>query len=367
MKQWLGIAVVSWVVAAGQSFAEEDLPTRPHAAVAPAASDGEGHASAHGEANVAGHVAEHILHHVADDTTWTLEIPFPPYEALTIDLDKAFGWLLIERVPGACSMEVTGPLTAAPSLGRWLAGCWDFRPTKAVLMIWLAMALLGALLFFGRAHNLHGVPKGVLAHVIEALLLFVRDEIAIANIGKEEGPKYTPYLATVFFFIMCTNYLGLLPGMFTGTGALAVTAAMGLITFVVVQVAGIRSAGIGGYVAHLFGDVPGWMKPLMFVVEFIGLLTKPFALLVRLFANMVAGHLVIFFLLSLIFVVHVGAAVLSVPLASAIYLLELFVAILQAYIFTLLTALFIGQSVAMGHHHATEAGHVEGREHGVRH
>jgi F-type H+-transporting ATPase subunit a len=142
--------------------------------------------------------------------------------------------------------------------------------------------------------------------------------------------------------------------MFTGTGVLGVTIALAVITFVLTQIAGIRSAGPVGYVTHLFGDVPVWMKPVMFVVEFIGLFTKPFALLIRLFANMLAGHMVIFFLLSLIFVWHVGAAALSVPMTVAIYMLELFVAILQAYIFTLLSALFIGQGVALGHHHLVD-------------
>ena len=147
------------------------------------------------------------------------------------------------------------------------------------------------------------------------------------------------------------NYLGVIPGFFTATGVLGVTIALSIVTFVMTQIAGIRSAGVVGFFAHLFGDVPVWMKPLMFLVEFLGLFTKPFALLVRLFANMLAGHMVLFFILSLIFVVNIGAAVVSVPLATGLYLLELFVALLQAYIFTLLTALFIGQSVALGHHH----------------
>ncbi len=319
--------------------------------------------------NAADKVAAHILHHVADDAEWSLELPFLyPDTAPRIDLGHLFAGLLIERAPGACALPVSKAMEPFPSLGQWMNGCWDLRPTKALLMIWIAMALLGVLLFLGRARDQNGVPQGVLAHVIESLVLFVRDDIAIANIGKEEGPRYTPYLTSVFFFIMCIDYVGLLPGMFTGTGVLGVTIAMALLTFVMVQAAGIRSAGLGGYVAHLFGDVPTAMKPLMFIVEFIGLFTKPFALLVRLFANMLAGHLVLFFLLSLIFVWSVYAAVLSVPMAAAIYVLELFVAILQAYIFTLLTALFIGQGVAMGHHgahgHDDDAhGHAHGEKH----
>lgn len=295
-----------------------------------------------------------ILHHVADDTEFEFELPFVHLPA--IHIAELFGkepgqGLYIEREPGACSKPVEKSQEAFASLFLFMNGCWDLRPTKAVLSMWIAMGLLALILFLGRSRDQNGVPKGLFANIVESLVLFVRDEIAVANIGKEEGPKYTPYLATVFFFVMCMNYLGLIPGFFTATGVLGTTIALSLITFVMTQIAGIRSAGVVGFFAHLFGDVPVWMKPLMFVVEFLGLFTKPFALLVRLFANMLAGHMVLFFILSLIFVVHLGASVVSVPLATGLYLLELFVAILQAYIFTLLTALFIGQGVALGHHH----------------
>jgi F-type H+-transporting ATPase subunit a len=315
--------------------------------------------------------ADFILHHVSDDEEFAYEVPFMGHLP-ALHISNWFGskpgeGLYIEKTPGACSIGHDDPSMAAfkpfPSLGAFIHGCYDLRPTKAILMMWIAMGLLGIFLFLGRKRDSNGVPKGLFSHVVESLVVFVRDEIAIKNIGPEEGPKYTPYLATCFFFIMFMNYLGLFPGFFTGTGVITVTTALAVMTFVVTQIAGIRSAGIGGYVGHLFGDVPTWMKPLMFVVEFIGLFTKPFALLVRLFANMLAGHMVLFFLLSLIFVWHVGAAVLSVPMAAAIYVLELFVAILQAYIFTLLSALFIGQSVALGHHHGDDHGHAADAKH----
>jgi F-type H+-transporting ATPase subunit a len=302
----------------------------------------------------ASEASDFILHHVADDTEFEFELPFVHLPA--IHIAELFGkepgqGLYLEREPGACSKPIEKSQEAFGGIFKFANGCWDLRPTKAVLSMWLAMGLLGLLLFFGRSRDANGVPKGLFANIVEALLLFVRDEIAVANIGKDEGPKYTPYLATVFFFVMTINYLGLIPGFFTATGVLGVTIALSIVTFVMTQVAGIRSAGVVGFFAHLFGDVPVWMKPLMFLGEFLGLFTKPFALLVRLFANMLAGHMVLFFILSLIFVVNIGAAMVSVPLATGLYLLELFVALLQAYIFTLLTALFIGQSVALGHHH----------------
>ncbi|MET0401672.1 MAG: F0F1 ATP synthase subunit A, partial [Cystobacter sp.] len=212
------------------------------------------------------------------------------------------------------------------------------------------------------------VPRGVGANMFEMLIVFVRDELAIKNIGKEEGPRYVPYLLTAFFFILFMNLLGLFPWMATATGNIAVTLALALCTFILTQVAGIRAAGLGGYLAHLTGGVAPWLWPIMIPVEVLGLFTKPFALTIRLFANMLAGHIVIFFLLGLIFMLgHPAVALVSVPFAIGIYLLELFVAFVQAYVFTMLSALFIGMGVAMAHHddHHAETGHSH--DHGRAH
>jgi F-type H+-transporting ATPase subunit a len=216
------------------------------------------------------------------------------------------------------------------------------------------------------------VPRGVGANMFEMLVLFVRDELAIKNIGKEEGPRYTPYLLTAFFFILFMNLLGLFPWMATATGNIGVTVALALCTFILTQIAGIRAAGLGGYLAHLTGGVAPWLWPIMIPVEVLGLFTKPFALTIRLFANMLAGHIVIFFLLGLIFMLgHPAVALVSVPFALGIYLLELFVAFVQAYVFTMLSALFIGMGVAMAHHHddhgaeSKELGHSH--DHGRAH
>ena len=294
--------------------------------------------------------ADFILHHVADDTIFEMEIPFPPYHLPAIHIADAFSFLKFERTKGACEGHGPAGFESFPSLGLFMQGCWDLRPTKAILMMWVACAVLFSLLFFGRKRDQNGVPKGVLAHLIEVLALFVRDEIAVPNLGKEEGKRYTPYLTSLFFFILAIDWLGLIPGMFAATGVVTVTAALAIITFVLIQIAGIRSAGLGGYLKHLTGGVPAFLWPIMIPVEVIGLFTKPFALLVRLFANMLGGHMVVFFLLSLIFVWTIGAAAVALPLTVAIFCLEIFVGILQAYLFTLLTSLFIGQGVAMGHH-----------------
>jgi F-type H+-transporting ATPase subunit a len=202
------------------------------------------------------------------------------------------------------------------------------------------------------------------------MVLFVRNDIAVKNIGAKEGPRHTPFLLTIFFFILFANMLGLLPWMATSTGNMAVTAELALCTFLVTQVAAVRAAGVGGYLKHLTGGVHWAMWPLMIPVEILGLFTKPFALTIRLFANMLAGHLVLFFLLGLIFFIgHPAVAVLAVPFAVGVYLLELLVAFIQAFVFTMLSAVFIGMGVAMGHHDH-EHPHPEGSEshdHGKAH
>lgn len=358
MKRVAGIVVLSGLLAAGFAFAqgeEQHEGAEHHAAgheSAGSAEHGEGHEHAESAPDV-------ILHHVADSEEFEVEVPVPPYHAATLNVANWFPGLEIERVAGACAAPPSPAFAAFPSLGKFINGCWDLRPTKSIFMMWVASGLLFIFLVLGRKRDQNGVPQGVVAHLVEVLALFVRDEIVVPNIGKEEAPRYTPYLTSLFFFLLFVNWLGLIPGMFAGTGVLAVTAALALLTFVLTQVAGIRAAGLGGYLAHLTGGVSPGLWIIMIPVEVLGLFTKPFALLVRLFANMLGGHMVIFFLLSLIFLLHVGAAIVSVPLAAAIYVLEIFVGILQAYLFTLLTSLFIGQGVAMGHHGHGHDDHAE--------
>lgn len=308
-----------------------------------------------------------ILHHVMDSDEYEFEIPlpdslFPVANHPKIHLGEIFASLKWSTVPGACEMHPEGALGAlAPSLARFLEGCRDFRPTKATLMMWIATALLFLVVLTGvRREKGQLVPRGLVANVVEVLLLFVRDEIAYKNIGKKDGDRYVPFLTTIFFFVLFMNWLGLIPNFGSATGQLSVTLVLATITFILVQAASIKSAGLGGYLSHLTAGTPVAMWPIMVPVEFLGLFTKPIALMIRLFANMLGGHLVLFFILGLIFMLHPLAFAVSVPMASAIYLLEIFVGILQAYIFTLLSALFIGQGVEMGHH-----GH--GDEHGEEH
>jgi F-type H+-transporting ATPase subunit a len=239
-------------------------------------------------------------------------------------------------------------------------GSVDLTPTKHVVMMWIGSALL-LLVVLLAVRKKSVVPRG-LYNFVEVLVAFVRNEIAVKNIGEEDADRFVPYLVTAFFFILFLNLFGLIPFAATATANLSVTVAMALFTFFITQYAAIRSMGIGGYLAHLTGGVPKSLAPLwliMIPVEFLGLFTKPFALTVRLFANMVAGHFVILALLGLIFALGTPwVAFGSVPMALGIFLLELFVAFVQAYIFTMLSSLFIGAGLV---HHGghDEHGHEE--------
>ena len=285
-------------------------------------------------------VAGYILHHVSDSPEYEFEIPLS-HNHVKVHLPQ----ILIPLKAGGCALDATGHLLPGGS-------CLDLSITKHTVMMWLAALILILALLTGSNRNKNKlVATGTSQNLFEMLVLFVRDELAIKNIGQEDGPRYVPYLLTAFFFILFMNLLGLFPWMASATGNLAVTAGLAICTFFVTQVASIRAAGLGGYLKHLTGGVHWALWPIMIPVEILGLFTKPFALTVRLFANMLAGHIVIFFLLGLIFMLgHPAVALVSVPFAMGIYLLELFVAFVQAYVFTMLSALFIGMGVAMGHH-----------------
>ncbi len=233
-------------------------------------------------------------------------------------------------------------------------GRLDMTPTKHTLALWLASVLLVALfLLAGRKRAL--VPRG-LYNFLELLVQFVRDEIAVKNIGAEDAARFTPFLCTAFFFILIVNLLGLLPWSATATANISVTLVLAVFTFLATQWAAIRSQGVSGYLAHLTGGVHWGLWVIMVPVEVLGLFTKPFALTIRLFANMLAGHFVILSLLGLIVVLKSPLIALgSVPMALAIFMLELFVAFVQAYIFTMLSSLFIGQGLT--HHGHDEEGH----------
>lgn len=329
-----------------------------HAEPSHAAPHGGGHGEAHDPAG-------YILHHVQDSEEWELEWGLPFGAEKTLHISQMFAPLKFESPAGACAQaSPTGIWSVFPSLGAALVnGCWDLRPSKAGFFVVMSGFLLLLVMLLGsHTDKTKPVPRGVVANLIEVFVVYIRDEIAVKNIGREEAPRYTPYLCTAFFFVLFMNWMGLIPGMFTATSSLGVTLVLAVITFVLTQAASIRAAGLGGYLAHLTGGVPWPLWPIMIPVEFLGLFTKPFALMMRLFANMLAGHIVLFFLLGLIFILTPIAGLAAVPMAVAIYFLEIFVGILQAFIFTMLSALFIGMGVAMGHHGHDDAHTAHGHE-----
>jgi F-type H+-transporting ATPase subunit a len=236
----------------------------------------------------------------------------------------------------------------------------DLSPTKHVVMLLVAATLCAVtLITAASAHKRHshavGRPKGFAAG-IEGVVLYVRDEVILANVGPH-GQAFVPYLLTTFFFLLFANMLGLIPYGSTATGNIAVTAMLALVAFFVIEIAGMRALG-KGYWSTIFywpHDMKaGPMKVFLFLVltpvELLGKFTKPFALAIRLFANMTAGHVVVLAFIGMIFTFQ-NWAVTPAPLlmALAIMLLEVFVALVQAYIFTLLVSVFIGQ-MRVAHH-----------------
>ncbi len=230
----------------------------------------------------------------------------------------------------------------------------DFSITKTVLGM-MAAALIGLWLFLAlaRSYKKTGIshPKGIQGF-LEPIVLFVRDDIAIPNIGEKKAHKFMPYLLSVFFFILINNLMGLIPfpppfGA-NVTGNIAITMTLALFTFFMIQFNGSKT-----YWRHIFAapGVPFWLLPIMIPVEIIGMLSKPFALMVRLFANITAGHIIVLSLIALIFIFN-SLAMAPVSLIFVLFMdcLELLVAFLQAYVFTLLSALFIGIAVEDEHH-----------------
>lgn len=226
----------------------------------------------------------------------------------------------------------------------------DISITKHVVFMWLALVILVVtFIFVARSYKKSLIPRGI-TNLTEVLIVFVRDEIARPTIGKG-NERFLPYLLTAFFFILTCNFLGLIPYGSTATSNIAVTATLATISFIVVQVGGMMKNGVFGYFKGLIPHgIPMWLLPIMLVVELLGLFTKPFALAIRLFANMTAGHIVILALLGLIFILHTYVVVpVSISFALFIFLLEILVALLQAYIFTMLSGLFIGMAVHQEH------------------
>ena len=276
--------------------------------------------------------------------------------------------IITPHITDAHEIEIPWPTWPAMhkviELPRWhpftvpVIGEVDMSPTKHVIWMLIAALTVGALLIFaanaqGRQTRAVGHSKGF-AGGIEAMVLYIRNEVIIPNVGHH-GNGFVPFLLTLFFFILFCNLWGIFPWGSTATGNIAVTATLALITFCVVEVSGMRAQGLGylGTIFYWNKDVNLVLRIFLFLIltpiEFIGKLTKPFALTIRLFANMTAGHIVVLALISMIFSFKSIASGAPLLMAVAINILELFVAFLQAFIFTLLSSVFIGQ-IREAHH-----------------
>jgi F-type H+-transporting ATPase subunit a len=278
------------------------------------------HQAAHGGGDFA-----QLIHHVQD--SHELELPF-----LTLDLP---------HLP---------PFTVAGIT-------FDMSITKHVVFLWVAAVVLIVIaVTAARQNSRRDAPHG-LGNVVDAMIMFLRDEVVVPNMGKN-GLQYMPYLLTTFSLILLMNLFGLLPYGASATGNVNVTAGLAIIAFVMIQASSIKAQGLKHYFGHLTGGVHWGLWIIMIPIEILGLFTKPFALCIRLFANMIGGHLVLVSLIGLIFIFkNYIIAVAPAGFVVAINFLEMFVAVLQAYIFTMLTSLFMGLGMPAESHDAKSHGH----------
>lgn len=236
---------------------------------------------------------------------------------------------------------------------------FDASITSLVCFQWIAMIIALTMFFIaGRRakKNPDKAPRGI-QNLLETVVVFVKNEILSQNIpSKRAVNRLQHYFYAIFFFILTMNLLGLIPGGHTATGAIGTTLALALTSFIVINVTAMMEAGVGAWFKHLLGGAPGWLFFIMVPIEIISLFTKPFALTIRLFANMTAGHVVLLSFIGLIiYLQSFVVAPVSVAFSIFMLVLELLVAFLQAYIFTILTAVFTG--LAIGDHAHEEHAH----------
>ncbi|MGH2553452.1 MAG: F0F1 ATP synthase subunit A [Chitinophagaceae bacterium] len=250
--------------------------------------------------------------------------------------------------------------------GKWDRNVklYDFSITRNVVQMFLALFILIWIMLviakkYRKGEGVTSAPKGV-QNLIEPIVTFVRDEVAKPNLGAKYE-KYLPYILTLFFFILINNLFGLIPGSANVTGNIAFTIVLGVIAFFVIMFSSKKH-----YWGHIFNPpgVPGWVKVILVPVEILSVFIKPFALIIRLFANMVAGHVIIICLISLVFIFASlniyagwGTSIFSIGFTVFIYFIEILVAFIQAFIFAMLTAVFVGQAFEGGHdeHHQEDA------------
>ena len=317
------------------------------------------------------HISDSYVWHIATFGHFHLSIPLP---VILYSKNKGFNFFLSSKFEHGhkeyngfiIAKEGTykGKIVEILSNGEVIRPI-DISITKIVLQLFIVLFLVTYIfLKISKKYqqNKGKAPKGIQS-LLEPLILFIRDDIAKSSIGEKKYEKYLPYLLSVFFFIFFSNLIGLVP-IFPGganlTGNIAITLVLAIFTFIITTF-----SGNANYWKHIINapGVPWWLKlpiPLMPVVEIIGVFTKPFVLMVRLFANITAGHIIALGFFSLIFIfgnmsiyAGYGISVVSVAFTVFMTLLELLVAFIQAYVFTLLSALYFGMAIEE-HHHENE-------------
>lgn len=337
--------------------------------------DGEQHQAAPQEEealNPGKILMEHILdnheYHFADYKGHPISLPLPiiiysPQRGFSVFMSSAFehghaahnGYKILKDAENGhetiVAVDENGNLAADVQV-------LDLSLTRNVTQMLLALSLLvGIMLSIAKKYKKGGLvaPSGF-QNAIEPVITFVRDEVAKPNLGHKYQ-RYMPYLLTVFFFILINNLFGLIPGSANVTGNIAFTLVLGVFSLFVILFATNKH-----FWGHIFNPpVPGFVKPILTLVEFLGVFIKPIALIIRLFANMVAGHMIITCLILMIFIfanlapaAGLGFSPVSIAFTVFIYLIELLVAFIQAFIFTNLTAVFIGLSMEGEHNHSHE-------------
>jgi len=296
---------------------------------------------------------------------------FSFYTSTTAAINSGDGWIddYYYQNPGSEVFKENGNLAPA---SYYLVRQDGTKPSidfsLSSHLVWFMISGFLVLFIFARMRGKYNtnskdglVPKGPLHNIFESLVIFVRDDIALANIGPEKYLKYTPYLLTAFFMILFMNLFGLVPWGVTSTADVVVTAVLAMFTFVVTQFAGTKD-----YWRHIFAmpGIPKFMLVILTPVEILGLFTKPFALTVRLFANMSSGKMLVYSIIGMIFIfgelfgaaVGIGSSVVWVGFTIFIYAIKVFASFLQAYIFTMFSALYIGMAAA-DHEHEHEHEH----------
>lgn len=308
-------------------------------------------------------VTETILDHIKDDHSWhlwghtSLHLPVILYTSKGLEVFSSSKFLDEHHAPAIYKGNFDYKIVEGKTKIVNTAGevdteaskqVWDFSITKNVASLFVSVfIMLIVLLTAAGAYKKTGIksaPKGVQS-LMEPIVLFVRDEVAIPNIGAKRHGKYMPFLLTIFFLVLTNNFLGLVP-FFPGganvSGNIAFTMTLAVCVFIVVNLSANKS-----YWEHIFW-MPGmhWsMKLFLAPIELIGVFTKPISLMIRLFANITAGHILVLSLICLIFIFKtVFASAIAVPFAVFIGMIELLVAFLQAYIFTMLSAMYIGMA-----------------------